>query len=122
MNAGGRGSASATRGAANEMTFDLERPLRNPDADSPPLMTKRARWLVVIGFLLPGSAQVLAGNRKMGRFGLVATFTLIILALFLVAGALFARTVTVAVLMQNAVLATRMQRDHFRQTYASTES
>lgn len=114
MNAGGRGrgstkgnanrNADAAQGAANEMTFDLERPLRNPDADSPPLMTKRARWLVIIGFLLPGSAQVLAGNRKLGRFGLVATFTVIVLALFLVAGALFARTATVAVLTNGVVL------------------
>ena len=45
------------------MSIELERPLRNPDVASAPLMDKRARWLVVLGFVLPGSAQVLAGNR-----------------------------------------------------------
>ncbi len=43
-------------------------------------MTKRAWWLVVLNFVLPGSAQVLAGNRRLGRFGLGATLTLIALA------------------------------------------
>ncbi len=60
------------------MSLDLERPLRNPDTSSPPLMTKRARWLVVLGFLLPGSAQLLAGDRRLGRFGLGATSGLLV--------------------------------------------
>jgi len=51
-------------------------------------MTKRAWWLVVLNIVLPGSAQVLAGNRGLGRFGLRTT-----LGLFLVlasAGVLYA--------------------------------
>lgn len=55
---------------SGSLDYDLERPIRTPDLSSPPLMTKRARWLVVLGFLLPGSAQLLAGNRKLGRFGI----------------------------------------------------
>lgn len=51
--------------------------LRTPESGSPAMMTRRAWWLVILGFLLPGSAQVLAGNRKLGRVGLVATFALI---------------------------------------------
>ncbi|TFC79015.1 LytR family transcriptional regulator [Cryobacterium cheniae] len=43
-------------------------------------MTRRAWWLVVLNFVLPGSAQVLAGNRRLGRFGLGVTLTLIALA------------------------------------------
>ena len=39
-------------------------------------MTKRAWWLVALNFLIPGSAQVLAGNRRLGRFGLGATFVI----------------------------------------------
>ncbi len=50
-----------------------ERPLRYPDAGSTGMMTKRGWWLVLLNFLLPGSAQVLAGNRRLGRFGLGAT-------------------------------------------------
>ncbi|WP_449277052.1 LCP family glycopolymer transferase [Leucobacter sp. GX24907] len=86
------------------MTLDLERPLRNPDLESPPLMSKRARWLVVLGFLLPGSAQVLAGNRKLGRFGLAATFTLIGIAILALLGVVFARSFTISVLTNGIVL------------------
>ncbi|TFD09789.1 LytR family transcriptional regulator [Cryobacterium sp. TMT1-2-2] len=44
-------------------------------------MTTRAWWLVVLNFVLPGSAQVLAGNRRLGRFGLGATLTLVAVAI-----------------------------------------
>lgn len=43
-------------------------PLRNPDLSDPSLMVRRAWWLVLANFLLPGTAQVLAGNRRFGRF------------------------------------------------------
>ena len=42
-------------------------------------MTKRAWWLVSLNILLPGSAQVLAGSRGLGRFGLRATLSFLIL-------------------------------------------
>lgn len=51
-------------------------PVRHPDTRSPGLMTKRAWWLVVLNLLIPGSAQVLAGNRRAGRFALGATLVL----------------------------------------------
>ncbi len=52
------------------------RPMRYPDATSEAVMTRRGWWLVLLGFLIPGSAQVLAGNRKLGRVGLAATLAL----------------------------------------------
>ncbi len=52
-----------------------ERPLRHPDG-SPSMMTRRGWWLVVLNFLIPGSAQALAGNRRLGRIGLGATLAL----------------------------------------------
>ena len=55
-------------------------PIRFPDVASRTVMTRRAWWLVVLNFLIPGSAQVLAGDRKLGRFGLGATLTLWFLA------------------------------------------
>jgi LCP family protein required for cell wall assembly len=58
-------------------------PIRHPDAGSAQVMTKRAWWLVVLNFVLPGSAQVLAGNRRLGRFGLRATLALVALAVVL---------------------------------------
>jgi LCP family protein required for cell wall assembly len=55
-------------------------PLRYPDTKSTQFMTRRGWWLVVLNVLIPGSAQVLAGNRKLGRFGLVTTLILWALA------------------------------------------
>ena len=57
-------------------------------------MTKRAWWLVIIGFVLPGSAQILAGKRKLGRFGLGVTLLLWLLGILALAGVMFTRTTT----------------------------
>ena len=51
-------------------------PIRYPDTASRPLMTRRGWWLVGLNILIPGSAQVLAGDRRLGRFGLGATLVL----------------------------------------------
>ncbi|WP_241988868.1 LCP family protein [Cryobacterium sp. TMT1-2-2] len=56
-------------------------PIRHPNSGSARIMTTRAWWLVVLNFVLPGSAQVLAGNRRLGRFGLGATLTLVAVAI-----------------------------------------
>ncbi len=53
-----------------------DRPLRHPDLGSAQMMTRRGWWLVVVGFLVPGSAQVLAGSRRLGRFALTTTIVL----------------------------------------------
>ncbi|MET4782111.1 LCP family protein [Glaciihabitans sp. UYNi722] len=55
-------------------------PIRFPDFRSPQTMTKRAWWLVGLNLLIPGSAQILAGNRRLGRFGAGTTFLLWFLA------------------------------------------
>ena len=56
-------------------------PIRFPDLSSRAFMTRRAWWLVVLNLLIPGSVQVLAGDRKLGRFGLGATLALWTIAL-----------------------------------------
>lgn len=53
-----------------------QQPLRNPDTTSRDVMTRRAWWLVLLNVLIPGSAQILAGNRRLGRIGLAATLTM----------------------------------------------
>ena len=50
--------------------------VRYPDLKSQPVMTRRAWVLVILNLLIPGSAQLLAGNRRLGRFGVGATFLL----------------------------------------------
>lgn len=55
-------------------------PLRYPDTSSQKVMTTRAWWLVILNFLIPGSVQALAGNKRLGKIGLGATLTLVIFA------------------------------------------
>lgn len=45
----------------------LTSPIRNPDLRNPSVMTRRAWWLIVLSIIIPGSAQLLAGNRRLGR-------------------------------------------------------
>lgn len=79
-----------TRPPARSGPIIEARPLRNPPPDTR-IMGTRAWWLVVLNILLPGSAQVLAGNRKLGRFGLGATLFAWVLVLAGLSLALFAR-------------------------------
>lgn len=48
-------------------------PMRYPNEGSARVMSRRAWWLVILGFVIPGSAQMLAGNRRFGRFALTVT-------------------------------------------------
>ena len=50
-------------------------------------MSRRAWWLLGLNLLVPGSAQLLAGDRRLGRFAVGATFT--VWAITLVALLLF---------------------------------
>ena len=62
-------------------------PFRNIDRATPAHLLKRAIWLIALSFLIPGSPQLIAGNRKVGRVGIVATMTY--WALFVLAAILF---------------------------------
>ncbi len=79
-------------------------PLRHPDPSSAPVMTRRGWWLVVLNVLLPGSAQLLAGSRRLGRFGLLATLLLWLLALAALAVALLAPSTLYTLATQSASL------------------
>ncbi len=57
-------TASSLRGGAAASA------LRAPDPGDRRLMTRRAVWLTVLHLLVPGSAQVVAGNRRLGRAAL----------------------------------------------------
>ena len=79
--------------------------LRDPDRTDTAFMTKRAWWLVGLNLLVPGSAQVLAGSRRLGRFGLGATLVLWLLALVTIGLALLARGTLLALATTTWVLA-----------------
>ena len=45
------------------------------------MLTKRAFLLVLMTLLVPGSAQIVAGNRRLGRIALRVTLTVWVLAI-----------------------------------------
>ncbi|WP_292831388.1 LCP family protein [Microbacterium sp.] len=55
-------------------------------------MTRRAWWLVALNLLIPGSAQILAGSRRLGRVGIVATLVMWALVVLAVVTALMRPT------------------------------
>jgi len=87
-------------------------PLRYPDVKDTRAMNRRAAWLIILGVLIPGSAQALAGNRILGRIGLGATLLgwLIVLinVIFLIASpsgyATFATNSVVLVIFQTLIV------------------
>lgn len=52
----------------------LQSPVRHPDLGDTRLMGRRAWALVLLNILIPGSPQLIAGARRLGRFGVSATF------------------------------------------------
>lgn len=84
--------------------MSASQPVRNPDTRSRPLMTKRAWYLVVLNILIPGSAQVLAGNRRAGRFALGATLVLWIVVALAIIVYFINRTVLLTLLTNSIAL------------------
>ena len=69
-------STRTSSAAAHPPAVQHTSPLRHPDPRDPDLMARRAWWLLGLNLLVPGSAQLLAGSRRWGRFAVGATFTL----------------------------------------------
>jgi polyisoprenyl-teichoic acid--peptidoglycan teichoic acid transferase len=67
-------------------------------------MTWRAWRLVGLNFLIPGSAQLLAGNRRLGRFAVSTTFGLWAGGLLAIALVLFARQFALGVITNEIAL------------------
>ncbi|GHD42498.1 LCP family protein [Mycetocola manganoxydans] len=86
------------------MSVSATSPIRYPDLSAPALMTRRAWWLVALNFLIPGSTQVLAGNRKLGRFGLAATLTMWLIGIFAILAYFLWRTAALTIATNSWVL------------------
>ncbi|KQV25497.1 LCP family protein [Yonghaparkia sp. Root332] len=84
--------------------MSLASPLRHPDTRQPELMAKRAWWLLGLNLLIPGSAQLLAGDRKWGRFAVGATFVLWGIMVVAVVLTLVARPVALTIATNVVVL------------------
>ncbi|BDV30025.1 LCP family protein [Microbacterium terricola] len=85
----------ATQARAPRPTLIEQRPMRNPDLSSREVMTRRGWWLVALNFLIPGSAQAVAGGRRLARIGLGATLVMWALVVLAAVGALLSRQLLV---------------------------
>lgn len=80
-------------------------PFRNVDRADSRQLVKRARWVIALNLFVPGSVQVVAGNKRLGRIGILFTFGF---WAFLALSLLFALVSKVALftLLTSPVLAT----------------
>ena len=81
-----------------------ETPLRTPDARNAAMMTRRGWWLVILGFLIPGSAQSLAGSRRFAKLGLASTLVMWLLIVIAALGALLWREAVADLVLRPYVL------------------
>jgi len=81
----------------NQPGSALTDPVRYPSGASAPVRTKRAFVLVLLTLLVPGSAQIVAGNRHLGRMALRVTLTVWALALITIVIAVTNRTMLLSI-------------------------
>jgi LCP family protein required for cell wall assembly len=73
-------------------------PVRNPSGAPAAVLTKRAFVLILLTLLVPGSAQIVAGQRRLGRAALRVTFTVWALVLLAVLLLLVSRSTLINIL------------------------
>lgn len=76
----------------------LTDPVRYPSGAAAPVLTKRAFLLVLMTLLVPGSGQIVAGNRRLGRAALRVTLTVWTLAIVALVLLLTARSTLINVI------------------------
>ncbi|VDR31501.1 Putative transcriptional regulator yvhJ [Arthrobacter agilis] len=91
-------SGTRIHGSEERRTTGLIDPVRYPESAPPAVRTKRAFVLLGLTLVLPGSAQVVAGDRRLGRRALRTTFGCWALVLLGLVAALTDRTLVVGVL------------------------
>ena len=81
----------------NRSGATLTDPVRYPSGASAPVRTKRAFVLVLLTLFIPGSAQIVAGDRKLGRIALRVTMVVWALVLLTLVLALLNRSVLLSI-------------------------
>jgi LCP family protein required for cell wall assembly len=76
----------------------LADPVRYPSGAPAPVLTKRAFVLILMTLLVPGSAQTVAGSRRLGRTALRVTFTVWTLTLLAIVLLLTSRSTLINIL------------------------
>jgi len=88
-------ASSSVPGAGSSSS--LTDPVRYPVSASPAVRTKRAFVLVLLTLLVPGSAQLVAGDRKLGRTALRVTLCVWALVLLAVVLLLLNRSLVISI-------------------------
>ena len=78
--------------------------VRYPDGSSEETMARRAWILVLLGILIPGSPQLLAGNKRFGRFAVRSTFVLWAIVAVAIVMNIVARATLVTIATNSVVL------------------
>lgn len=81
----------------------LTDPVRNPEQAPAPVRTKRAFFLLLLTIFVPGGAQVVAGNRRIGRRALVVTLACWTLLVLAVAVFVLDRAILISLLARPAI-------------------
>lgn len=68
-------------------------PLKQPESATAPERSRRSFLLLALTLFVPGSAQAVVGNRRVGRFAMSVTVTVWVIIALLVLAAFFARGV-----------------------------
>ncbi|WP_235830597.1 LCP family protein [Arthrobacter cheniae] len=90
-------SGMRVQGADAGNSSGLIDPVRYPESAPPPVRTKRAFVLLAMTLVLPGSAQIVAGDRRLGRRALRITFACWALVLLGIVLALTERSLVVGI-------------------------
>ena len=90
-------SRAVHTGRPSERTM-LTDPVRYPESAPSGIRTRRAFLLLALTLLIPGAAQVVAGDRRLGRRALRVTFTVWLLVITAVVLALVNRQLVVSLL------------------------
>ena len=89
---------------SNSSSTEGNTPFRDVRRASSSQLVKRAWWIILLNFIIPGSAQVLAGNRRLGRIGIIFTLGFWALAIFAILFALVSK-LAIFTLLLNPLIA-----------------
>ncbi|HET7476237.1 MAG TPA: LCP family protein [Dermatophilaceae bacterium] len=99
------GSPGAVRHNAGTATVRASaHPLNEPETMGLSLLARRAVTLLGLTLVLPGSAQVIAGNKRLGRAGLRVWLAVVLVAAGLGALAVLSRTTAIGVVTNSVAL------------------
>jgi LCP family protein required for cell wall assembly len=82
---------------------EIKTPFRDIDRADAKQLIKRSWWIVALNFVVPGSVQVVAGNKRLGRLGIIFTLTFWLFVLVAIVFALTSKVALFTLLISPAI-------------------